>query len=263
MRSLGGRSWAATVCHVAALGAALAGIAAATDLRIETSVYQPGDETPRAQSVTLFRGDTVYDFRDAESRVTVFRPGMGGKPGRFVLLDTERRIRTEVTTDRVAALMTKLSQWAAAQEDPFLKFTSDPVFVETYNPDSGDLRLEHKLLRYRLVTTPVPADREGAKLRVRVFLDEFARLQTLLDSGLPPAPRLRLNEALFRHGVLPLEVELYARGDDDWSVRAEHVPGWILSKGDLARIDRVADQMATFAEVTNADFHRGRQVAQR
>lgn len=232
----------------------------AADLRIETRVYAADDERPINESVTCFHGGVVYDFRAAESRVTVYRGPVGEKPARFLLLDTEREIQTEIKASQIASTMSKLRRWAAAQTDPFLQFTGAPQFDESYDAETGELKLTSEQLSYRLVTTPVK--HEELKLELRSFLDAFAQLHTLLEAGLPPEPRLRVNEALFRRGVIPVEVELTARDDEEPGLRGEHDIAWVLSRRDRLKIDQVADQLASFTRVSNADFQRSRkQVA--
>lgn len=249
------------ICSLA-IGPLLASSSVAADLRVETRVYEADSDQPMRQSVTLFKDNVVYDFREQESQVTIYRPSVGNKPARFILIDTKREVRTEITADRVAAVMVKLRDWAAQQKDPFLNFIADPNFQEAFNAESGELRLVSDQLSYRLVT--IPTDHPEMKLAVREFLDQYAQLQTLLDAGLPPEPRLRVNEALFRHGVMPVEVQvLSGRLDDQGSVEpdvwADYLTAWVLSKNDHQLIDEAIDQMATFAEVSNKEFQAGRQ----
>lgn len=235
-------------------------IATAADLRVETRVYVGEEETPFSESTTLMQGDVTFDFRPGESQVTIFRAGVAGKPGRFILLDTKQEIRTEIGVDKIAAVMHKLRQWAGKQEDPFLRFTGLPTFEEDFNEETGVLILASEPMTYRLVT--VPMDHPEMKLPVRQFLDAFAQLQTLLNAGLPPEPRLKVNEALFRHEVMPVQVELTSRDEEKPALRAEHLMAWVLSKHDRSRIEESLDQMTSFREVTNEEFHRGRkQVA--
>lgn len=229
--------------------------AGAADFRIETRVYAPGEDEPASESVTLFTAGAAYDFRDDDARVTVFRSGAADKAGRFVLLDTEREVRTEIGGDRVAIATTKLRRWASVHKDDFLRFTGDPSFDETFNSETGELRLTHKLMSYRLVTMPV-ASREAMK-ELRAFLDAYAQLHTLLEAGLPPAPRMLVNEALANHDVVPIEVELYSgpiHGEPD--LRAEHLVTWILSRQDRNRIEQANRQLAEFVVVDNTAFSK-------
>ncbi|TWT95177.1 hypothetical protein Pla108_33190 [Botrimarina colliarenosi] len=238
-----------------ALVAASALTAAAADFRIETRVFAPGEEEPASQSVTLFTGGAAYDFRDADHRVTIFRPGAADKPGRFVLLDTTREYRTEIGADRVAIATTKLRRWAAVHKDPFLRFTGDPSFDQAFDADTGEMRFVSKQMSYRLVTMPV-ASREAMK-ELRAFLDAYAQLHTLLEAGLPPAPRMLVNEALANRDVVPIEVELYSgliEGEPD--LRAEHLVTWILSRDDRHRIDQTNRRLAEYKSVENTEFSK-------
>ncbi|MGL4513226.1 MAG: hypothetical protein ACRCT8_09060 [Lacipirellulaceae bacterium] len=226
----------------------------AAEFRIETRVYAAGDEEPLSESVTLFSGGAAYDFRDADDRVTVFRPGVADKPGWFVLLDTERRERTRIGADKVAVAMNKLRRWAALQNDPFLRFTGDPKFEQTFDAATGELKMTSERMSYRLLTMPVASPEAMAELTA--FLDAFAQLHTLIEAGVPPGPRLLVNEALAKRNIVPIEVELYNGAiDNEPSLRAEHLVTWILSKKDRERIESVSLQVSEFTEVDNATFH--------
>lgn len=229
--------------------------ASAADFRIETRVYAAGEDEPASESVTLFTGGAAYDFRDSDDRVTVFRPGQADKAGRFILLDTVREVRTEIGADRVAIATTKLRRWATTHEDRFLRFTGDPSFDESFDADTGELRMTSKLMSYRLVTMPV-ASREAMK-ELRAFLDAYAQLHTLLEAGLPPAPRMLVNEALANHDVVPLEIELYSGPiDDEPDLRAEHLVTWILSRGDRNRIEQTNRRLSEYTAVENGAFSK-------
>ena len=251
----------APICFLLAM-LCLAAHAAAAEFRIETRVYAAGEDEPVSESVTLFLSGAAYDFRESDHRVTIFRPGAADKPGRFVLLDTRRKTLTEIGADQVAMATTKLRRWASVQEDPFLRFIGDPSFEESFDAATGELRLTSEHLSYRLVTMPV-ADPE-AMSELAAFLDAFAQLHTLLEAGLPPAPRLLVNETLAGRELVPIEVELFAGPiDGEPSLRAEHLVTWILSKDDRSRIEKATTQLAEFERVENAAFskHGARGIA--
>lgn len=239
----------------AAIGLACAcSHALAIDLRIETRVYDATaeDAPPLNESVTCFHKGVVYDFRRADSRVTIFRPAVGDRPARFLLLDTDNEQYTEVSATQLEATMIKLRKWAAMQTDPFLQFTGAPEFDETFDDETGELSLTSDQLNYRLQTTPLKHKAIAGQLRA--FLDGYAKLHTLLEAGLPPEPRIRVNESLYRRKVIPLQVELTEPNADEPSLRGEHEVAWVLSKRDLAQIDRATDQVASFAKVSNAQY---------
>lgn len=239
---------AATVVSV--LGQSLS----AEGFRIETKVYFGEDERPQTETTTLFLDGVVYDFVAKPAQAAVFRKPTGGRPGQFILLQTEERIQTKLSTAQLAGAMDKLRNWASRQSDPFLKFAADPQFEESFEPQSSRLVLAHHLESYTVTTAPAEHARELAEYRE--FLDWYARLNALLSTDhFPPEPRLQLNAALARHQVIPLKVELTRAGVSD-PLRAEHQFMWRLSREDSERIDQAREWLASYREVTNAEYVR-------
>ena len=232
---------------------ALPGIGRAEGFRIETKIYVGDEETPVSETTTLFLDRVVYDFLAEPKQVAVFRKATGGKPGRFILLDEKNRIQTELSTDQLAGAMNKLRTWASRQSDPFLQFAADPQFEESFEPESGRLRLASHLENYSVATTGTKQSESLSEYRE--FLDWYTQLNTLLTAGPPPGPRLRLNEALARHQVVPLTVELTRAGEKE-PLRAEHKFIWRLSREDADRIDDVRASLAAFRPVPNEQFLR-------
>lgn len=223
----------------------------AEDFRIATKIYLGDSEKPISETTTLFLEGVVYDFLEEPPQVAVFRKPSGDKAGRFILLSSAHKIRTELATDRISGAMDKLRTWARRQRDPFLKFAADPQFEESFTADDGKLVLASHLENYTVATAP--AERPQAVTEYREFLDWYARLNTLLSAGPPPEPRLRLNAALARYNVIPLQVELTRAGDKE-PLRAEHQFTWRLSQNDLKRIDEVRTSLASYTIVSNEDF---------
>ncbi|MEX2309935.1 MAG: hypothetical protein WD738_20350 [Pirellulales bacterium] len=234
-------------------------IAVAEGFRIETRIFIGDEEQPASETTTLFLEGAVYDFLAQPPQIAVFRKAGGGKPGRFILLDAERRIRTELSTDQLAGAMEKLRAWAERQRDPFLKFAANPEFEESFAAESGKLVLASHLENYTVATAP--AEHPQAVPEYREFLDWYTRLNTLLSAGPPPEPRLRLNEALARHKAIPLKVELTRAGEKE-PLRAEHHFTWRLSQDDMKRIDEVRASLASYRVVSNEEFQRIAKNAQ-
>jgi hypothetical protein len=243
---------------IVAIGLAIdANSLCAEGFRIETTIYVGDEEEPVSQTTTLFLEGAVYDFLEQPAQIAVFRHPTGGKPGRFILLAPNERIQTEITTDQLAGAMSKLRTWAARQNDPFLKFAADPQFKESFEPDNGTLVLASHLENYTVVTTqPEHAERLA---EYREFLDWYTQLNTLVTAGPPPEPRLRLNEALARHDVLPVKVELQRAGEKEL-LRAEHKFTWRLSRADQDRIEDVRSSLASYRAVDNSEFQRAKQI---
>ncbi|MEX2168167.1 MAG: hypothetical protein WD851_02565 [Pirellulales bacterium] len=243
---------------LAFVGLTFAASAGAEEFRIETRVFAGDASEPASESVTLFQEDVVYDFLTGSSQVAIFRRPLGDAPGRFILLDREREIRTEITTDRIATVMGKLRDWASKQDDAYLKFAADPRFEETFNEATGELLLESPLQSYRLTTSPI--EKSSAQTQLQDFLNWYTQLNALIHGGPPPFPRLAVNAALARHAAVPLEVQLTTSGDTQ-NLRSEHLIAWRISKQDRERIDQTVNEMSDYEQVSNAEFHKADKTA--
>ncbi len=83
----------------------------AEEFRIETDVFVNQAKEPAVQTLTIFSGGVVYDFLlTGVEEITVFDRDRN----RLVLLDTKRKVKTELTLDRiltyVAQMKTQLSR---------------------------------------------------------------------------------------------------------------------------------------------------------
>jgi hypothetical protein len=247
--------WFVAVLVVAlTIGILKPAIIAAEDFRIETKIFVGDEEEPASTTTTLFQRGVVYDFLAEPEQIAVFRKPGGGKPGRFILLDAERRVKTELSTDQLADVINKLKNWASRQRDPFLKFAANPQFNESFDRSTGQLLLASDEESYTIKTEP--ADTPEALAEYREFLDWYARLNTLLQAGPPPEPRLQVNAALANYQVVPVSVELVRAGEKE-KLRAEHEFTWLLSKKDLARIDDASAALAAYRPVDNEEFLDG------
>lgn len=230
---------------------ALAETVLAEGFRIETKIYVDGDDEPASTTTTLFVDGVFYDYLDEPEQIAVFRKPGNGKPGRFILLDPQRKVRTELTTDQLAGAMQKLRSWAGRQKDPFLKFAARPDFDESFDKNTGQLILASHIESYTIQTSPA-GDPEGLS-EYRSFLDWYAQLNALMHAGPPPEPRLQVNAALERLQRVPDKVELTRSGEKK-PLRAEHTFTWRLSKADFERIDGTNASLAAYEPVDNAEF---------
>jgi hypothetical protein len=250
------RQWIAGWFVVVVVGG-VAAAALAEDFRIETKVFVGKEEEPISRSTTLFRGGVVYDFLDEPEQIAVFRNRGGGQPGRFILLDPKRRVKTELTTDQLAGAMNKLKNWAARQRDPYLKFAANPTFEESFDRETGQLLLASHEASYTIETEAADAHSTN---EYREFLDWYSKLNTLIHAGPPPEPRLEVNAALARYQVLPVKVELARKGEKE-KLRAEHDFAWLLSKNDLGKIDDASAAVVAYRQVDNEQYLEGLQRA--
>ncbi len=177
--------------------------AQSADFRVVNEVFVGNQKEPVNRSVTIFHEGAVYDFLADPQEVVVFDPAKG----RLVLLDLERRIRTELNTAEVEQFSQRLKQWASQQQDPLLRFLGAPEFSEQFDEVSGELILSSAWLTYRILLADAPSPE--ACHQYRRFCDWMARLNTLLRaSARPPFARLLANEAIARHEATPREVRL-------------------------------------------------------
>jgi hypothetical protein len=224
----------------------------AEGFRIETKIFQGEEKEPASKTTTLFQDGFVYDFLEKPQQTAVFRKGVGQRPARFILLNDSQQVQTEVSTDKLATAMKDLREWASQQTNPFLKFSADPRFDETFDRDSGKLVLASPLQTYTVETAPT--QRTELLPVYREYLDWYSQLNTLLVSKIPPDPRLKLNASLARHNVVPTKVELKRGGQDPY--RAEHDFTWRISKKDIERIEEVQNAILTYRTVDNKEYQK-------
>jgi hypothetical protein len=222
------------------------------EFRIETDVYIGDAAEATSHTVTLFEKSAVYEFVDSPQQIIVYRPGVEGSAGQFILLDPGSQRRTVVDVARVAKLMEKLTKWASEHKDPLLKFAADPKFEETFDLEHGSLTLVNPEWTYRVAT--IPAEDEAALERYREFTDRYAELSTMMYNSPPPGPRLALNAALAKHHVVPVEIHRTIGGENKNPVRAAHLFSWRLSREDRTRIDEAQTFLANFKKVDNEEF---------
>lgn len=186
---------------------------AADAFRIETKIFT-GDAKdkklePVSKTTTLFKDGIVYDFLESPEQTAVFRKPVNEKPGRFILLNDKDRIQTEVTTDKLVGTMKKLRKVAGESKDPFLQFCANPRFDESFDRNTGKLVLTSQFETYTVETSSA-SQHQDSMAEYHQFLDWYTQFNTLQTSPVPPGPRLKLNDALVRHRVIPTKVELNA-----------------------------------------------------
>ena len=234
------------------LAAVFAAPLAAQEFRIETDVYVGEEPESVGHTVTLFEKSAVYEFVDDPDQIIVYRPESEGHSAQFILLDVATERRTDIEAARVDKLIDKLSGWAAEQRNSLLKFSAAPKFDETFDSESGSLTLANPEWTYQAAT--VPAEDPAALARYREFTDRYAKLNTMLQNSPPPGPRLALNAALVKHGVVPVEIRRTLDGDEKNQVRAAHLFAWRLSREDRTRLDEAQAALANFEKVDNKKF---------
>lgn len=227
------------------------------DFRIDTEFFEGEVKEPVLQTLTIFAGGIVYDFRWTEPKeITVFDP----LRGHFTLLDESQRIKAVVTTQELLDFSLQLEKEAAKQKG-LVAFCAQPDFAQTESPVEQhgqtltELRFDAKPLTY--VVLGQKAQHAEAARAYRQFADWCARLNTTAGN-LPAAARLVVNQTLADKELLPLEVtRTVPVGKKARVLRSEHRFNWKLSGEDEKRIGRAGDAMAQFEVVSYQRYCNG------
>ena len=230
--------------------------AAGDDFRLDNKVFTNNSKAADSHGTTIFHGGMVYDFLGTPAEVIIF-----DKPaGRFVLLDLQRKVTTELTTKEVAAFCERVQQLAASQKDPAIALSANPQLHEQYDQQTGTLTLSNQWMSYSamLATPPNAAVVE----QYHDFSDWYARLNTVLNPGSrPPVARVTLNQAIARQKAIPGEVRLtltYNKGGavEQTTVRSEHQLSPTLSKADQEAIASAVQDRKTFKSVRFDEYRK-------
>lgn len=254
-----------TCCLLLCLVAvALGRAAAADDFRIHTQLFEGEGNQPISENTTLFKSGIVYDYSSGpavETQVTVFDPARA----RFILLDPQRKLRTEKSTDDILSFARQVQNWAANHNDPFLQFQANPKFTETTDPATGELIFSSQWQTYRVAAQK--AANAATARQYALFSDWYARMNMLKGSTILPFPRLRVNEVLRKDELVPTEVQLKITrlgkvpGQQNvLTLRTKHHVVWGLKAEDQKRLEQTAADLVNFVQVEFEDFARPKSV---
>lgn len=237
----------------------LTGLASAQQFRIESEVFINHDKEPVAESLTLFSDGIAYDFMlNGNKEIAI----LDLHREQFVMLDVQRQLRLTLSGPQVLEIVAALRAELNDRAPDF----AEPGFQTSYDEKSQWLTLSSDRITYRAQGSP--AKDPGVLTTWRKFVDWSARLNATLPGRMPPFPRLELNEALFRHQIIPRRVEvvinpergLFKAGKIQGTTR--HINIWQLSKTDRDRIDKADLYRATFKPVGLKQFRQLPDVGQ-
>ena len=231
----------------------------ANDFRMETEVFVEGDQTPASTSLTLFSGSTVYDFLNSESpqgEITVFDVSRG----RFVLIDSQRRLKTTLTKDYLLKFLEQVK--SQASDDVVQRYVS-PQLDQKFNPSTKTVTVSSDHLTYQ--ATGVSAKWSPAIQQYRHFADWIARLNSTRVGNLHPYSRFELNRVMAEQKLMPRTIQrtvmLDRIGLRMQVVRSEHSIHWQLTNSDRKRISNTGNLMAGCKEVSINEFWKMRSQA--
>jgi hypothetical protein len=228
----------------------------AQDFRVETQVYAGSDPQPYASNLTLFAGGAAYDFALASDETTVFDPAHE----RFALLDTKRKVRTELNLAELGKYTEDLrAKERLKSKEPFL---FDPRFKVSYAAASRRLTLDSPVIVYRAVGIAPPAEQSSAVGMFGQFADWSLRLNATHARSFPPFARMELNRELQQRGLVPEQVELEFTPSSDPSqkavYRSRQTFAWTLTDEDQRRIELVARQLLEFTPISFDAYRKQR-----
>ena len=235
---------------------AFATVSIAEDFRVESTVFANKQKEPVSRSSTVFHAGVIYDYLADPPRTAVLDKARG----RFILLDTNRHEKAELTLNDIAAAVTSLRGMAEKSPNAFLKFVANPKFDPKLNDETGELVFASPALTYRIKTVSAPSPEVAQQYRD--FLDWTARLNAIMTPEAPPPfARLVVNEEVAGRNLMsesvereiPQQLALAGRG---LTMRSEHVLTWRLLQKDHDQIAQTGSQMASFKLVPFADYRR-------
>jgi hypothetical protein len=246
------------VLAATAVAAVLCSLAAADDFHIDNKTYfnYKGDDKKAkpVETTTLFASGRVYDFLPAPEETIILDPGHD----LIVILDPNRRLRTQITTGEISTQMEKLRQAALNHPKEAVRESAAAKFKESIDPETGELKLTNRWMQY-VVESKAP-ERPQVARQYAEAADWLAQLNALLTPPNPPFARLALNRVLRDRQELPLKITLTytpeGRGHKPTVNRSEHTILMSLSQRDRHRIDTAGQQMHTFNKVPFDEYHR-------
>lgn len=227
--------------------------AAAQQFRVYTEVKVPKrDAGPKdvpadvvARSVTIFHAGRTFDWLQTAGEVTIFERAHK----RFVIFNGRKLIATTVDFDEINRLLAAArdetrnhanrlstrSDREARSIATALHFQLEPEFAHSFQQPNQMLKLDSPKLSYNVKCGEARIPEAVASYLE--YADWTARLNHVMHPrSLYPAARLRLNDRLREHKVLPVEVQLRVDFDQPLVLQADHRFSWELETLDREQI---------------------------
>lgn len=239
----------------------------ACEMRIESELFADGAAAPVARSLTLFHEGVAWDFLEpvasgsaGSTEIVLHDPARE----RVLVIDPERNLKTQVELLRLERLSVSLAKWARSSDDRLVRWAGGPDFAAAFADDGDRLDLVGPRLKYAVTHEPAPS--RAAAEAYRRFADTAILLKALLQpGGIPPFPRLAINERVADSSAIPAEVRLEIDprlaviGARPERLRCVHRLHPRLLTGDLARIEDAKAHVAAAETVALAAYvHRNR-----
>ncbi|NQV23713.1 MAG: hypothetical protein HQ518_05025 [Rhodopirellula sp.] len=270
---------------ILAVVASLNSVASAQQFRVYTEVSIP-PQNPEpgkmqgevvARSLTIFHAGRVFDWLKTAGEVTIFEPAHQ----RFVIFNGRKMIKTTIDFKEIDRMLASAKDETSHHAERLLsrndrdsqtiatalQFQLNPTFKQSFQQGSLLLDLDSPKLEYHVNcgTTPIPEAVDA----YMYYADWTAKLNHVMHPrSLYPASRMKLNESLRQHHVLPVKVQLRVDFDQPMLLQADHRFAWQLEKIDKESIqhweNKVGDQSLeslTFRDYQKAILNHASQAA--
>ncbi len=228
----------------------------AQDFRIDTDIFVDDEKEPVFETLTIFTNGLVYDFLlTGVKEITL----LDRDRDRLVLMDPERKIKTELTMETIIQFVAQMkSQMNEQQRKDVLSDTAEAVTDE-----DGWLKLGNERVIYRAEC--IKPKEKSTALEYQEFADWYARLNTM-RGNLPPFLRIRLNSEIAKLGLIPKTVERTITdkkllSKKTHTVRSRHLANWRLSNTDRKMLDRADTYLTSFPTVSFREYFHLHSVA--
>lgn len=229
----------------------------AQGFRVESEVFRGDSTKPISENLTLFSDGIVYDFLLSDPREIVIQDS---KSGKFTLLDPVRKVKTTVVQMQVEEAVEVQRQSRALQNrSPFLF----EEFVRTSDANSAWMEFQNSALTYRIKGSPV---KNGSNLSSYVeFINNYAKLSSLDPKKMPPLARLKLNLEISKAKIIPDEVQLTFRpqNNQEIKIRSRHYVIWQISRTDQQKIKNTNELIRQCKEVPLTEYQNPIVVAEK
>ncbi len=228
----------------------------AQDFRIDTDIFVNDEKEPVFETLTIFTNGLVYDFLLTGVREITF---FDRDRDRLVLMDPERKIKTELTKESIIEFV---AQMKAQMNDQQRQLTTSET-AEVVTDEEGWLKLGNERIVYRAEC--VKPKGESTASEYQKFADWYARLNAM-RGNLPPFLRIRLNAEIAKRGLIPKTIERTITDKKmlrkkTHTVRSRHLANWRLSNTDRKMIDRAGTYLTSFPTVTFREYFQVPTVA--
>lgn len=238
------------------------------ECRVESEIFVGDGKEPVSRSLTLLADRVAWDFLGP---ATVNDEGAAAEAEEFVLhdpdrervviVDPKRNVKTTIATKSLAQLSASLASWARKADDDVVRWAGGTDFDDGFDTQEKAIELHGPRVRYAVAFDEAPSPEAAAAYRK--FADTAILLKALMHpGGLPPFPRIAINDRVAAAGGIPREVVLDIDAKPiqpklrQGGLRSSHRfhPRWIES--DHERIEAASARMSVAREVPLAEYAR-------